>query len=91
MKSLTETIDAINNYIEKNIRVIYAKSIRTYHNIRPSDRSKINFIWRSLNYLESQGILRVNGATSPKKYEIIPKEKIDINHFLSQHKDERAI
>ncbi len=84
IKYLTETIEAINNYIEKNIKVIYTKSIRTYHDIKSSNRSKINFIWRSLKYLEIQGILRVSGATSPKKYEIIPKEKININQFLLQ-------
>jgi len=86
IKYLTETIEAINNYIEKNTKVIYTKSIRTYHEIKPSNRSKINFIWRSLKYLENQGILRVNGVASPKKYEIIPKEKIDINQFLNEVK-----
>jgi len=89
IKYLTETIEAINNYIEKNINIIYSKSIRTYHGIKSSDRSKINFIWRSLSYLESQEILRVNGATSPKRYKIIPKEKIDINQFLLQVKTKR--
>ncbi len=83
IKSLEETLEAINNYINKNIKVIYTKSIRTYHGIKSSNRSKVNFIWRSLNYLEKQGILRINGAISPKKYVIIPKEKIDINQFLS--------
>lgn len=73
------------------MRVINTKSIRTYHGIESSDRSKASFIWRSLNYLESQGILKVNGVTNPKKYEIIPKKKIDINHFLSQRKNERAM
>ena len=41
----------------------------------------------ALNYLEKQGILRVNGTTGPKKYEIIPKETIDINQFVNQLKN----
>lgn len=87
MKYLEETLEAVNNYINKNIKVVYTKSIRTYHDIKSSNRSKISFIWRSLNYLEKQGVLRVNGATSPKKYEIIPEEKIDINQVLNQLKN----
>ena len=87
MKYLEETLEAVNSYIEKNVNTIYTKSIRNYHGIKSSNRSKINFIWRSLNYLESQGILRVNGTTTPKKYEIIPKKKIDINQFVSQLKN----
>ena len=84
IKYLEETLEAINNYIDKNIKVVCTKSVRTYHDIKSSNRSKVNFIWRSLNYLESQGMLRVNGATNPKNYVIIPKEKIDTNQFLLQ-------
>ena len=91
MKYLEETIEAINNYIDKNIKVVTTKSIRTYFSIRSSNRSKISFIWRSLDYLTSQGVLEVNGATSPKKYVIIPKEIIDINQFLLQVKTKRPI
>lgn len=69
MKYLEETLEAVNSYIEKNVNTICTKSIRNYHGIKSSNRSKVNFIWRSLNYLESQGILRVNGTTTPKKYE----------------------
>jgi len=87
IKYLEETLEAINNYIDKNIKVVCTKSVRTYHDIKSSNRSKISFIWRSLNYLEKQGVLRVNGAISPKKYEVIPKEKININQVLDQLKN----
>lgn len=82
MKYLSETVEAINSYIEKDISIISVKSVRTYHNIKSSNRSKITFIWRSLKYLEQQNILSVNGATSPKKYKIVPTEIIDINQIL---------
>ncbi len=89
IKNLKETLEAVNNYIEKKITVVTTKSIRNSSNIKSSNRSKISFIWRSLDYLTSQGVLEVNGATSPKKYVIIPKEKIDINQFLLQVKIKR--
>ncbi|MFX1314277.1 MAG: hypothetical protein ACFE9T_00305 [Promethearchaeota archaeon] len=88
-KNLEETLEAINNYIEKNINVVSVKHIRTYYGIKSSNRSKINFIWRSLDYLTSQGVLRVNGATNPKKYIIEPQKKIDIKQFLIHRKNNR--
>jgi hypothetical protein len=84
MKYLSETVEAINSYIEKDINIISVKSVRAFHNIKSSNRSKIGFIWRSLKYLEQQDILRVNGTTNPKKYKIVPIEKIDIKQVLKE-------
>ena len=82
-KNLKETVEAINKLIENNVNIVNTKRIRKCNNIRSSDRSKINFIWRSLKFLEKEGILTMNGITNPKTYKIISEEKIDIKKFLS--------
>lgn len=84
-KNLKETVEAINKLIDKNVTIVNTKRIRRCNNIKSSNRSKINFIWRALNYLENQGILTLNGITNPKTYKIITNEKIDIDDFLSQN------
>lgn len=87
LKNLKETIEAINSMIGKNSNIITVRRIRMNKNIKSSDRSKINFIWRSLKFLAKQGILEINGSTNPKKYIIRVNEKIDFNEFLSQKKE----
>ncbi len=82
--NLKETLDAINKLIDNNINIVNTKRIRRCNNIKSSNRSKINFIWRALKYLEEEGILTPNGITNPKTYKITTNEKIDINKILSQ-------
>jgi len=84
-KNLKETIEAINKLIDNNVTIVNAKRIRRCNNIKSSNRSKINFIWRALKYLEDQGILRLNGITNPKTYKIISREKIDADDFLANN------
>lgn len=82
--NLKETLEAINKLMDKNISIVNTKRIRRCFNIKSSNRSKINFIWRTLKYLEGEGILRKNGITNPKTYKIVPDETIDIDSFLSE-------
>ncbi len=84
LKNLKETLEAINQLIDNNIYIVNTKRIRRCYNIKSSNRSKINFIWRSLNYLEQEGILEVNGSVYPKSYKIKNKKKIDVEVFISQ-------
>lgn len=83
-KNLKDTIDAINKLIDNNVTMVNTKRIRRCNNIKSSNRSKINFIWRALKYLEDEGVLTLNGSTNPKTYKILTNEKIDVNEFLSQ-------
>ncbi|NVM46362.1 MAG: hypothetical protein HWN79_15745 [Candidatus Lokiarchaeota archaeon] len=83
-RNLRETMEAINKLIDNNVNLVTTKNIRRCNNIKASDRSKINFIWRSLNYLEKEGILEMNGTYSPKSYKIALNQKIDIEKILSQ-------
>ncbi|MFW9970946.1 MAG: hypothetical protein ACFFDF_12180 [Candidatus Odinarchaeota archaeon] len=85
-KNLKETVEAINKLIDNNVTMVNTKRIRRCNNIKSSNRSKINFIWRALKYLEDQGILTLNGITNPKTYRIVSNKKIDIDDFLSTNK-----
>jgi len=82
--NLRETMEAINKLIDNKVNLVTTKSIRRCNNIKASNRSKINFIWRTLNYLEKKGILEMNGTHSPKSYKIKLTQKIDIERIISQ-------
>ena len=84
LSNLKETLGAINKLIDNNTGIVNVKRIRRCNNIKSSNRSKINFIWRSLRYLEDEGILKLNGITNPKTYKIKINEKIDVDKVLSQ-------
>ncbi len=84
MKNLSDTVEAVNKLIESNVRLVNTKKIRRCFNIKSSNRSKINFIWRALKILENEGILALNGVTNPKTYKILTDQKIEVEKFLSQ-------
>ncbi|MFX1363356.1 MAG: hypothetical protein ACFFCE_10080 [Promethearchaeota archaeon] len=84
LSNLKETLGAINKLIDNNINIVNTKRIRRCNHIKSSNRSKINFIWRALKYLEEEGILSPNGVTNPKTYKITTNEQIDIEKILSQ-------
>lgn len=84
LNNLKDTLDAINKLIENNVYIVNTKRIRRCSNIKSSNRSKINFIWRSLKFLEEEGILTLNGITNPKTYKILADQKIDVDKFLIQ-------
>jgi hypothetical protein len=88
-RNLRETLEAINKLIANNISLVTTKSIRRCNHIKASNRSKINFIWRSLNYLEEEGILEMNGKISPKTYKIKSNQKIDIDDLILQIEENR--
>lgn len=83
-KNLRETLKAINTLIENNVNIVNTKRVRRCNNVKSSNRSKINFIWRSLDFLEKEGILEINGSYSPKTYKIKPNNKIDIDKLMAQ-------
>jgi len=59
IKYLSETVEAID---KMDNGIITVKKIRTFQNIKSSNRSRINFIWRSLAYLVEKGILEEAGS-----------------------------
>ena len=90
LKNLRETLEAINKLIDNNVNIVNCKRVRRCQSIKSSNRSKINFIWRSLNFLEQEGILEINGIVKPKTYKIANKEKIDVEEFISQVNKKRS-
>ena len=90
LKNLKETLEAINKLIDANVNMVNTKRIRRCNNIKSSNRSKINFIWRTLTYLEREGLLELNGglngALNPKTYKIQANQHINIEEFISQVK-----
>ncbi len=85
LKNLEDTLDAINKCINNKVFLVNTKRIRRCNNIKSKNRSKINFIWRSLKFLEEEGtILEKNGITNPMNYKIKQTEEIDIKQFISQ-------
>ncbi|MFX1398562.1 MAG: hypothetical protein ACFFAS_16155 [Promethearchaeota archaeon] len=90
LKNLEETLDAINKCIDKDVYVINTKRIRRCNNVKSNNRSKINFIWRSLKFLEKEGsILEKNGLNSPKTYKIKKKEPVNIPSFIAKVNKDR--
>jgi len=85
-ENLKTTLEAINKLIDNKVSIVNTKRIRRCNHIKSSDRSKINFIWRSLNFLEKENILEKNGVVKPKTYKIKPQEQIDIKDFISKIK-----
>ena len=79
MQNLRDVINAINSFIEKKKSIIDTKKIRKYYKIKPSNRSKINFIWRLLEFLESNGYIELVHE-NPKSYRI-PQSKIDFKEL----------
>ena len=85
--NLRETLDALNKLIDNNVNIVNTKRIRRCNNIKSSNRSKINFIWRSLEFLEKEGILEMNGSYSPKSYKIKSKQRLNVDEFMNQIKN----
>lgn len=82
VENLKGVLEAINKLIENNVRTVNTTRVRKCNNVKPSDRSKINFIWRSLDVLEREKILEKNGVSKPKTYKIKLKSSIDIDEFI---------
>lgn len=87
---LRETLEAINKLIDNNVYRVDTKRIRRCNHIRSSDRSKINFIWRSLETLKVEGILEINGSYHPKTYNIKTKNKLDIDEIMTNIENKRS-
>ena len=81
MQYLQDVINAINHFIEKKGTIIDNKRIRNYYKIKASNRSKINFIWRFLDFLENNGYIELIHE-NPKLYRI-PQSKIDIKEVFN--------
>ena len=86
-KHLKETLETIKTF---NISIITVKRIRVARNIKSSNRSAINFIWRALRSLVDIDFLELNGSRSPQSYKLKnPDIEIDIKTIVSRVLKER--
>ena len=70
-KYLDDTIHAIEWITRKNFNVLISvKKVREFYLGDPSDHSRTNFYWRSLQYLERKGILECVRTQNPKQYRV---------------------
>ncbi len=84
VRNLEDTLYAINLFIDKHISYINTRKVRKYLNVDSSNRSKINFIGRSLQFLQKKGILEEVHRSKTIHYKLLRKEKIDIQEFIEQ-------
>lgn len=71
-KFLDETIRAIELITKDSYdSLITVKKIRELYKIDSLDYSKINFYWRSLDYLEEHKVLKRFNSKVPKKYQVL--------------------
>ena len=86
-KHLKETLETIKTF---NNSVITVKRIRMARNIKSSNRSTINFIWRALRSLVAIDFLEVNGSRNPQSYKIkYPNVETNIEEIVSRVLRER--
>ena len=83
-KHVSETLDAINNLLDMGVKTFNVRRIRRINDVKPTDRSTINFIWRTLKMLEKNGVLEKIGKNSPASYKIIVSEKINTEKVASE-------
>lgn len=81
-----EVLSAINKLIGRGIKIIDIGRIREINHVEKSDRSKTNFIWRNLVYLEKLGHIELINNSTPKRYKL-PANKIFLG-TIQQEKPE---
>lgn len=77
----------IKTLSEKN-EIITVKKIRQILNIKSSNRSKINFIWRRLKFIHGKGFLEYISSKPAKIYKLRDPNPIDINKLITQAKNQ---
>ncbi len=86
-KILSETVDAINRCVEKNVTRINVGRIRKCNHVKSTDRSQIVFISRALEELSRFGFLEFVGKNSPKTYQV--KKKLTLEEVLREIREKK--
>ena len=72
------TVDAIFRLLQENVHPnISVKNIRRVQGVKGTDKSAVMFYGNSLTFLEREGVLKVINHSSPKKYELVDKKKLE--------------
>lgn len=70
-------LKTLNECIRNKINIITVRTIRILNHIKSSDRCKIQYIWRNLDYLEGRGFIELYNNKTPKQYKL-PQNQIKI-------------
>jgi hypothetical protein len=91
IKNLQETLKAIEIIIGKaQINGgITVRKIKKILGIKSSNKSKTNFIWRALNYLEEKELIILINTKPSKMFTVKNLQLFDVDEILSQAIKER--
>ena len=81
IKYLMEVINLINYLVKEKKYNIDIKKIRKCYKIESSNRSKINFYWRILGYLENLGYLELIKIKPTKTYKL-PQTELNLDTII---------
>jgi hypothetical protein len=87
LQNIKEVVESLNRLIERNIPLADTKKVRICAGIKSSNRSKINFIWRSLKYLNEHGFIDIDGAAG--KYKLTRKTPFDVDKVVEYAKNHK--
>jgi len=87
LENIKEVVEAINKMIARNVGLVDTKRVRMCNGVKSSNKSKVNFIWRSLKYLNEHGYIEVNGAAG--RYTIPKKAPFDVDEVIEYAKEHR--
>jgi hypothetical protein len=82
---IEEIISSINYLIGKGKKIVDTKRLRRLNNVKSSNRSKINFYWRTLKQLENLNYLKLAKHTDPKSY-FLPKDPLHFQKIIEEIK-----
>jgi hypothetical protein len=77
-QNFIECISALISLVKKDIQIITTKRIRIENRIQSDNRSKINFIWRCLNFLEENNLIEHFEDRKLKTY-LISRQKFNLD------------
>jgi len=73
-------LETVNECIKKKVNIITTRTIRMLNHIKSSDRYKIQYIWRNLDFLEKNGFIELY-KKNPKRYKL-PQKEIKIEEVI---------
>ena len=86
-QNLKEVLLAINYLMQKGNLIVNTKKVRIVNGISPENRSKINFIWRSLKFLEcNYSILEKTDRNGSTSYKIMLEQQIEVEEFIRENR-----
>lgn len=81
-----DVIKVLNELLEKGLEIISVKRIRDIKDVKTSDRSKINFYWRTLRMLCRKGFIKKSKFQFGNTYRYEIEKPIKLEDVLKKAK-----